>query len=141
MVVRSSRREERRGGENGGAVVGVGGAAGAGLLQVGVGGAVEVGRSGRSRFGGCGGGGGAAGAGWRRKPVGGARVPPPAVIGGEAGVDEQGEFRNGRLNSASLKHTAGFTWRRRSLNQTSPTLEGCNEESPISGFVLLKISV
>lgn len=48
MVDRCSRRsrEERGGGEDGGAAVGVGGAAGARLLQVGVGGAVEVRRFG-----------------------------------------------------------------------------------------------
>lgn len=54
---RSSSWVESWGGEDGGAVVGVGGAAGAGLLQVGVGGAVEV--RGSRRSGNRGGGGGA----------------------------------------------------------------------------------
>lgn len=42
LMAGCSSRVESCGGEDGGAVVGMGGAAGAGLLQVGVGGAVEV---------------------------------------------------------------------------------------------------
>lgn len=84
----------------------MGGAAGAGLLLDGVGGAVEVRRRSRSGSGGV--------SGWRsrlpvsssrsrRWSVGGASVLPAALIGGEAAVNQQRKFRNRRLNSPSLK--------------------------------------
>lgn len=93
----SYSREGSWGGKDGGAVVGLGGAARAWLLQVGVRSTVVMRRRrGRSSRG--------AGARSRRcwrRPVGG--VLPIAVTEGEAAVNQQREFRNGRLKSTSLK--------------------------------------
>lgn len=123
-------RVDAWGAEDGGAVIGVGGAAGTGVLQVRVGGAVEVrrSRSGSRGSGGgrCGGGGGGLSS-WRnrllldrvnssgggsscsrrggRRPVGGVRVLPANLITGDkAVVNQQRKFWNRRLNSPGLEH-------------------------------------
>lgn len=77
--------------------------------------------------------------------MGGARVLLRAVIGGEAAVDEQREFRDGRLNSASLKQqTAAFGSDTRSSDGTprppgphlTDPLGKLNPAGPTSDLVL-----